>query len=43
MYGMTAQAFVDNPVNDLPYEIKFENCVKDKSNFFIKRNNAFLS
>ena len=28
---------MDNPVNNLRYEIKFENCVKDKSNFFIKR------
>ena len=34
---------VDNTVNDLSYEIKFENCVKDKDNFFIKQNIAFLS
>ena len=27
-----------NTVNDLRYEIKFENHVKDKINFFIKRN-----
>ena len=27
-----------NTVNDLRYEIKFENRVKDKINFFIKRN-----
>ena len=32
-----------NTVNDLRYEIKFENCVKDKNKFFIKRNIAFLS
>ena len=25
---------VDNTVNDLRYEIKFENCVKDKNSFF---------
>ena len=28
---------VDNAVNDLHYEIKFEKSVKDKNNFFIKR------
>ena len=33
---------MDNTVNDLDYEIKFENCVKDKINFFIKQNIAFL-
>ena len=33
---------MDNTVNDLRYEIKFENCVKVKNNFFIKRNIAFL-
>ena len=40
---MRAQKFVDNTVNDLRYEIKFENCVKIKNNFFIKRKIAFLS
>ena len=40
---MRTETFVDNTVNDLHYEIKFENCVKDKNNFFIKRNIAFLS
>ena len=34
------KSYVDNTVNDLRYEIKFENCVKDKSNF--KRNIAFF-
>ena len=29
---------VDNTVNDLRYETKCENRVKDKSNFFIKQN-----
>ena len=40
---MRTQTSVDNTVNDLRYEIKFENCVKDKNNFFIKWNIAFLS
>ena len=31
---MRTQAAVDNTVNDLRYEIKFENCLKDKNNFF---------
>ena len=42
-YEMRANTQVDNTVHDLRYEIKFENCVKDKNNFFIKRNIAFLS
>ena len=29
-------------MNDLHYETKFENRVKDKNNSFIKRNSAFL-
>ena len=41
-YEMRTETSVDNTVNDLHYEIKFENCVKDKNNFFIKRNIAFL-
>ena len=39
---MRTQTSVDNTVNDLLYEIKFENCGKDKNNFFIKQKNAFL-
>ena len=35
-YEMRTQTFVDNKVNDRRYEIKFENCVKDKNHFFIK-------
>ena len=35
---MRTQASVDNTVHDLRYEIKFENCVKDKNYFFIKQN-----
>ena len=33
---MRVQTSVDNTVDDLSYETKFENCVKDKNNFFIK-------
>ena len=35
-YEMKTQISVDNTINDLRYEIRFENCVKDKNNFFIK-------
>ena len=41
-YEKRIQTSVDNTVNDLRYEIKFENCVKDKNNFFIKENFPFL-
>ena len=41
-YDKRIQTSVHNTVNDLRYEIKFENRVKDKNNFFIKRNIAFL-
>ena len=41
-YEKRMQTSVDNTVNDLCYEIKFENRVKVKNNFFIKRNIAFL-
>ena len=40
---MRTQTSVNNTVNNLRYEINFENCVKDKNNFFIKRNIAFFS
>ena len=33
---------MDNTVNDLCYKIKFENCVKDKTEFLIKPNIAFI-
>ena len=33
-YEMRTEISVDNTVNDLRYEIKFENCVKDKITFF---------
>ena len=36
------QASMDNTVNDLRYEVKFENRVKDKINFFIKQNILFF-
>ena len=32
---------MDNTVNDLCYEIQFENRVKNKNNFFIKQNTFF--
>ena len=41
-YEKTIQTSLDNTVNDLRYENKFENLVKDKNNFFINRNIAFL-
>ena len=41
-YERRIQTSADNTVNDPRYEIQFENCVKDKSNLFIKRNIAFL-
>ena len=41
-YEMRTQTSVDNTVNDLRYEIKFENRVKDKNNIFIKKNNFFI-
>ena len=42
-YKMRTQTSLDNTENDLRYEFKFENCVKNKNNLFIKRNIAFLS
>ena len=41
-YKKRIQTFVDNTVNHMRYEIKVENRVKDKNNFFIKRIIAFL-
>ena len=41
--SVNTQTSMDNTVNDLNYEIKFESWVKDKSNFFIKQRIAFLS
>ena len=35
-YENRIQTSVEKAVNDLRYEIKSENCVKDKINFFIK-------
>ena len=34
---------MDNTVDDLRYETKFENCVRDKNNFLIMPNIAVLS
>ena len=36
------QTSVDNTGNDLRHEIKFENCEKNKNNFFIEKNIFFL-
>ena len=33
-YGKIIQTSMDNTVNDLCYEIKVENCVKNKNNFY---------
>ena len=41
-YENRIQISADNTANDMRYEIKFENCGKNKDNFFIKRNIAFL-
>ena len=41
-YENRIQISVDNTVNDLHYEFKFQNRVKDKNNFFIMRNIAFF-
>ena len=35
-YEKRVERSVDNTVNDLHYQIKFENRVKNKNNFFIK-------
>ena len=35
-HEMRTQTSADNTVNDLRYEIKLENCVKDKNSLFIK-------
>ena len=39
---MRTQTSMDNTVNNLRYEIKFENCVKEINNSFIMRNIALL-
>ena len=41
-YEKRIQTSVDNTENDLRYEIKFENCVKNKNDFLIKRSIAFI-
>ena len=42
-FEIRTQTSVGNTGNDFCYEIKFENCVKDKNNFFIKGKIAFFS
>ena len=41
-YEKRIQTSVDKTLNDLRYEIKFENRVNDKNNSFIKQNTDFL-
>ena len=41
-YEKRIQTSMDNTVNDLHSEIKFENRLKDKNNLFIKWSIAFL-
>ena len=42
-FEMRAQISVGNTENDLCYEIKFENSVKERNNFFVRENIAFFS
>ena len=37
-YEMRSQTYVDNTVNDLRYEIMFENCVEDKNKFYSRKH-----
>ena len=41
-YETRVQTSVDNAVNNPHHEIKFESCVKNKDNFFIKQNTISL-
>ena len=41
-YEKRMQTSVDNTVNDLCYEIKFENRVKDKNNFLLSETLLFF-
>ena len=41
-YEKRIQTSVDNTVNDLRYEVKLQNHVKYKNNFFVKRNISIL-
>ena len=41
-YEKRIQTSADKTVNDPHYEIKFENRMEERNNFFIKRNIAFL-
>ena len=33
-YEMKTQTYADNTVNDLRYEIKFDNCVKERKKIY---------
>ena len=41
-YKKRIQTFLDNTINDLHQEIKFENCVKDKNNFLLSETFLFF-
>ena len=41
-YEKRIRTSVDNTVKGWRYEIKIENCVKEKNNYFIERNIGFL-
>ena len=42
IYEKRIQTSVNNTVNNLRHEIKLQNHVKNKNNFFIKQNIYFL-
>ena len=42
MYEKRIQAPVANKVYDLRHEIKFQNCMKNQTNFFIKQNYIYI-
>ena len=39
---MRTQTYVNNTVNDLDYEIQFENCVKDKITILLRKELLFF-
>ena len=41
-YEKRMQTSLDNTLNDLRHEIKFENCVKHKNNFLVGQNISLL-
>ena len=41
-YEKRMQTSLDNALNDLCHEVKFENCVKHKNNFLVRQNISLL-